>query len=77
MRVGYPVLLVRWACQRRTSAGLILLIGRSPNQGRTCSRRRLSVTAKVVGLRSGSAAHTSHHCCAHQLNRRGSTGPAG
>jgi hypothetical protein len=23
--------------------------------------------ARVVGLRSGSAAHTSHHCSAHQL----------
>ena len=35
MRVAWPVLAARWACQRRRSAGPIRLIGFSPNQGRT------------------------------------------
>ena len=56
------------ACQRRTSAGLICSMGRSPNQGRTWRRSRLSVAASVVGLRMGSAAHTSHHSSAQWLN---------
>jgi peptidoglycan/LPS O-acetylase OafA/YrhL len=65
--VAGPTLRSRWACQRRTSAGVILSIGRSANHGRTCSRSQLSVAARVVGLGS-SAAHVSHHSAAQALN---------
>jgi hypothetical protein len=52
--------------QRRTSAGPIRSIGRSPSQGRTCRRSRLSVMARVLGLRSGSVEYSSH--THHRLN---------
>ena len=66
-RVAGPTLRSRWACQRRTSAGVILSIGRSANQGRRCSRSRLSALASEVGLGS-SAAQVSHHSVAQALN---------
>jgi hypothetical protein len=62
-----PTLRASCACQRRTSAGVILSIGRSANHGRTCSRSQLSVAATVVGLGS-SAAKVSHHSAAQALN---------
>jgi hypothetical protein len=65
--VDGPTFRARCACQRRTSAGVILSIGRSANQGRTCSRSQLSALASVVGLGS-SAAHVSHHSAAQALN---------
>src|SRR4029453_14854786 len=66
-RVAGPTLRSRWACQRRTSAGVILSIGRSANQGRTCSRSRLSALTSEVGLGS-SATQVSHHSVAQALN---------
>jgi hypothetical protein len=65
--VDGPTSRASCACQRRTSAGVILSMGRSANQGRTCSRSQLSVAARVVGLGS-SAAHVSHHSAAQALN---------
>jgi hypothetical protein len=59
-RVAGPTVRSRWACQRRTSAGVTLSIGRSATQGRTCSRSRLSALAREVRLGS-SAAQVSQH----------------
>jgi hypothetical protein len=67
-RVAGPTLAARSRCQRRTSAGPMRSMGRSPNQGRTCSRSRLSAMARVLGLRSRSVAYSSHHSSAHRLN---------
>jgi hypothetical protein len=69
--VDGPTSRASCACQRRTSVGVILPIGRSvgrsANHGRTCSRSQLSVAARVVGLGS-SAAQVSHHSVAQVLN---------
>jgi hypothetical protein len=67
--VDGPTLCASWACQRRTSAGVILSIGQSANHGRTWSRSQLSVAARVVGLGLGSSAvQVSHHSAAQALN---------
>src|SRR4029450_10085957 len=66
-RVAGPTLRSRWACQRRTSAGVILSIGRSANQGRRCSRSRLSAPASEGGGGWG-APQVSHHSVAQALN---------
>jgi hypothetical protein len=55
--------------------GWIASMGRSPKNGRTWRRSRISVAASVVGLRLGSVDHTAHHSSAHRLN--GSRGGAG